>query len=477
VRRAIVALFALAAAMTVVDLARSEFVQPSKQLLDLRVGYCAGAAVDAHRDPYRVEPVRSCEHEHPAPLIARTPNLVMPWVSPGYDLLPFAVLAHLPFDAAAFVFTLAGLAALIAATVLIARTTTTPLVYVCAALGFSAALPSLALGQTVSFELLAIAATAAALRAGRQSLAGACAAATCIEPHVGLFTCVAVGVLVPGARVALAAAIAALGALAIASTGLPIQVAYVLRDLPLQAAAQVAYPEQFSLAYALSYAGLPARAALAAGALSTLVLLVLSVGLAWRLRERNAAFAVYLPAAGALVGGTYVHLTQIALAVPAALLMFNAADSARVRALAASALVLLAVPWPYPATFKQLLPAALLVVGLLVWYVSAGSVRRTLGAAALCWLMLLSIESVPTGPPPIIVVARAAAGELATIPAAESTRAPQTPEPLRFAVKLATWAGLLALLLSAAALARRPLRARGTEGATRRPAGAFTSPL
>ena len=101
------------------------------------------------------------------------------------------------------------------------------------------------------------------------------------------------------ARVALAAAIAALGALAIASTGLPIQVAYVLRDLPLQAAAQVAYPEQFSLAYALSYAGLPARAALAAGALSTLVLLVLSVGLAWRLRERNAAFAVYLPAAGA----------------------------------------------------------------------------------------------------------------------------------------------------------------------------------
>jgi uncharacterized membrane protein YhaH (DUF805 family) len=251
----------------------------------------------------------------------------------------------------------------------------------------------------------------------------------------------------------------------------------VLRDLPLQAAAQVAYPEQFSLAHALSYAGLPARAALAAGALSTLVLLVLSVGLAWRLRERNAAFAVYLPAAGALIGGTYVHLTQIALAVPAALLTFRAADSARVRALAASALVLLAVPWPYPATFKQLLPAALLVVGLLVWYVSAGSVRRTLGAAALCWLMLLSIESVPTGPPPIIVVARAAAGELATIPAAESTRAPQTPEPLRFAVKLATWAGLLALLLSAAALARRPLRARGTEGATRRPAGAFTSPL
>lgn len=459
-RALIAALFAAIAVLAVFDLGRSEFVQLQKQLLDFRVGYCAGAALDAHRDPYLVEPIRSCEHAHPAPVIARTPDVVMPWVSPGYDLLPFAILARLPFDAAALAFVLTTIAALAGSAVLVARTTDTPLVYASAALVLSAAFVSLALGQTVPFELLAVAATAAALRARRAQLAGACAAATCIEPHVGLFTCIAIGVLVPGARITLGAAIAALAALAIATTGFWVQLAYVLRDLPLQAAAQAAYPGQYSLTYALSYAGLPQKAALAAGALSTLVMILASVVLARRLRERNVASIAYLPAACAVVGGTYVHLNQIALAVPAALLLVHIADSARVRAAAASSLVLLAVPWPYPATFKLLLPAALLVIGLLAWYLSAGSVRRTLAAVAACWLIMVPIENQPSGPPPVISAARGAPGELAAIAGAALTRAPQRREPVQFAVKLVTWFGLLALVSSAAVLARHPFGER-----------------
>jgi hypothetical protein len=423
--------------------------------LDFRVSYCAGAAVDARADAYRVEPIRSCEHAHPTPLLARTPNLVLAWVLPGYDLAPLAALARLPFDAAAVVYVLALCAALAGAVVLIARTTGAPPAMTSAALVLSAGLPSLVLGQVVPFELLAVAATAAALRARRERLAGALAALTCIEPHVGLFVCAALAYAVAGARLTIAAGLAVLALLAVAVTGLEAQITYVLQDLPLQALSEVTSKEQFSLAYVLSYAGLPVRAALAAGAVSTLAMLVVATILARRARVRGDAYVVYLPAAAAIVGGTYVHLAQVALAIPAALLALRDADSPRLRGAIAFAIVLLAIPWPYPATLKQLLPAALLIVGVLTWYLTRGSIVRTLAAAACCWLVLIPIENHLTGPPPVLALAARPAGELATVSGAEATHAESTRDPFHFAVKVATWSGLLLLTGSSMLLAAR----------------------
>ena len=457
-RALMVVLLVATASIALIDLSRTELVRPADQLLDFRVSYCAGAAVDAHADPYRVEPIRSCEHAHPIPLLARTPNLVLAWVLPGYDIAPLAALARLPFGVAAATYVLALCAALAGCAVLIARTTGTPLAYTSAALVLSAGLPSLVLGQIVPFELLALAATAAALQARRERLAGALGALTCIEPHVGLFVCVALAIAVPGARLSMAAAIAGLAALAVAVTGFAAQVTYVLQDLPLQALSEVTSKEQFSLAYVLSYAGLPVRSALAVGAASTVAMLFLATVLARLDRNRDVAYVVYLPAAAAIVGGTYVHLAQVALAIPAALLAVRDADSPRVRTAAAFALVLLAIPWPYPAILKQLLPAALLIVGVLTWYLTRGSMVRTLAAAACCWLVLIPIENHTTGPPPALTLARRPASELATISGAEATHAESTRDPVHFAVKIATWAGLLALMGSSAAVAARPAR-------------------
>ena len=64
--------------------------------------YCAGAAVKEHRDPYLVEPMRSCERQI-APS-TEPDGYVEPAPLPGYALVPFALLAMLPAKAAAWVF-------------------------------------------------------------------------------------------------------------------------------------------------------------------------------------------------------------------------------------------------------------------------------------------------------------------------------------------------------------------------------------
>ena len=91
-------------ALGVRDFVRSAVWPLDRQMLDFRVFYCGGRAVDEGADPYRIEPARACEHEYPDRLLGRSRNLVLPYVLPGYDSIPFGLLAELPFPTAKHVF-------------------------------------------------------------------------------------------------------------------------------------------------------------------------------------------------------------------------------------------------------------------------------------------------------------------------------------------------------------------------------------
>jgi hypothetical protein len=184
-------------------------------------------------------------------------------------------------------------------------------------------------------------------------------------------------------------------------------------------------------------------------------------------RTRDVVYAAYLPAGLALVGGVYVHLAQMSLAIPAVLLILRDAKTNGMRTTAAIALVLLAIPWPYPATFKQLLPATLLLVGMLAWHLSGSSLRAALAAVALCWLALFPIENHPVAFSHGVAIARAPDDAFATISAGAALRTTIVRDPALIVVKLATWAGLLALLGAASALALQPRGARSVDAAAR----------
>jgi hypothetical protein len=455
--RVVLVLLALAAGLH--DLSRSAYFPLQHSVLDLRVFYCGGRVASAGGDPYAIEPLRSCEHAVPNALLRRSPNLVLPYVLPGYDLPPLEALARLPFDAGVTLFAACALAALAGSIALIARATGIDALTTTAALAIAFSFPGIVFGQTACFELLALAATGWALARGHDRWAGVLAATTAVEPHVGLFTVVAVGALVPRARLTLAAALAVFGAVAVAATSVPEQLFYLGRELGEHAYAEVRFDEQDSLAFALTLARVPDRVALAIGALSTLVLLIAAIPFSRTCARfgRREAIA-FLPAAFSVTGGTFVHLTQEPLAIPAALVLLRLARTRTAALLAGSAVVLLAVPWPFVAAQKQLLVLSLLCAGITTWYVSRRAWRPTLATVAACATLLWFLENhlprdegvpqVPRFPPgtPVDVAWRAATDQMSA------------HDPARVALKIPTWAGLLAIVGAAASLRTRSPR-------------------
>jgi hypothetical protein len=437
------------------DLARSDFIPLQRQMLDFRVAYCAGVAVDTRADPYRIEPARTCQHRYPAGPLVRSPNLVMPFVSPGYVAATMGAFAALPFPLAAVLFETLTLVAIALSIALLARTLRVPLLTAAAAILLSQ-FPTLTLGQFTGFELLALMATAAALAAGRDVLAGVLAAGTLIEPHVGIFVVLALGAWVPRARVALVLSALASLAIAIAATSWSEQLTNLRLNLPAQAVASLHSQDQYGFSYLLALAGLPDRAALGLGTASTVVLFVLAIACA-RATERagQRAGIALVPAALSVTGGAYIHLTQIALAVPAALLLVKLAPTRLGRMLAGSALVLLAIPWFYPAMVKGLLAFALVTCAILIWYLTKGSIRATACAVVACGLTLWFAENHLPPAEPVPIVRAWPADALVEDEWREFIDGSSGRSAFYIAAKLPTWIGLLALAGSGVILVRR----------------------
>lgn len=290
---------------------------------DFPAFYCAGKALLAHADPYALEPLRSCEHAlpHGSDLPSQ---YVTPAPLPPYALDLFALLAQLPYRIAAWVaFAALALASLLLALAL-GRVTRIPSGAIACALLLSAALASVVYGQIPPLVTLFVVLCGVALLRGDDAAASVCAALATIEPHVGLPVAVSLFFLRPGTRawlLGLGVAFAAAGALAVTPHG---WVEYVTSVLPSHARAELLAVDQFSLSHVLARAGLPDRIALLAGSLSYLLTLALGV-VAARIASRrlDAAAIAYVPAATALLAGTFVHEIQLVAALPIAFLCIS----------------------------------------------------------------------------------------------------------------------------------------------------------
>ncbi len=446
-RGAIAVLLALGLGIGVRDVARSWFFPLKSQQLDLRVVYCAGQGASAGANPYALEPIRTCEHTVATRPLRDSPNLAMPFTLPGYDI-PFAELfARFSIDGATVAYTALSLLALAVGIVLVARALDAGIVPVLTGLALSVGFPSVPLGQLGTFELLAVAASGWALARGHDRWAGVFAATALFEPHIGAFVVVAVAALVPRARATLVLCCAGLAVAAVAFSSLREQIAYATQYLPGQAYASLHGIEQYSLSYVATLLGASDRVALAIGTASTLLLLIVSVLVARAcvaLGERAAI--AFIPAAFATIGGTYMHLTQVALAVPAVLLFVRVAPNRLAAAFASAGFVLLAVPWPFPAQTKQLLVISLLWVGLATWHVTRGKLRIVLATVAVCWLLMLWSENHLPPAETVPVVPRYPAGTPISVEYRNVVDQVARVQPFELLVKVPTWCGLLAAL-------------------------------
>ncbi len=356
---------------------------PKSLFINFDAFYCGGAALDHGADPYRAEPLGSCERApKPLGLYANPwPSLALPAPLPPYALALFGLLARLPYGPAAAIWALAGLTALGLAAVGLTRLTgLSPGVSV-AAVALSVGYAAFPVGQVMPVVFAAVVLSAQAMARGDDRRAALLAPLAMLEPHVGLPCCLGLFMWRPRTRPILLAAAGACLAIGIAAAGPALSFEYLAAVLPAHALAEAGNVAQLSTTYVAQRFGASPQAAVYAGELWYAAMVALGVWLGPKLARRTnrPAFIGLIPPAFAVIGGPFIHVVQVAVALPAALLLWQAAPARR-RVLGI-AIILLAIPWVRFETLGALFPvlAAIVIAVLVVELVAKSPISLAVG--------------------------------------------------------------------------------------------------
>ena len=306
--------------------------------MDFNAFYCGSRILAAGENPYRYEPLRSCEHEH---RWFAKPNDVVAAPLPPYALRLLTPIALLPYPQAGFLWFLLLLASALLVIWAILELTGLSIIVVGASMAIAVLLQSLPTGALAPIPLALLCLAAVALTRERWNAAAALLGVACIEPHVAAPAALAAFVLVRELRVRLAVVGATLVALSLLPHGTALNFEYLTRVLPQQARFELGSIVQFGLSSMLHNLGVPDNAALAIGSVQYALFIPLGIWLAARLRRQIPAAVVLVPIALAVTGGPYIHLTQIAAVLPLAFVVASRSSSP----LAWAGVALLTLPW------------------------------------------------------------------------------------------------------------------------------------
>jgi hypothetical protein len=296
---------------------------------------------------------------------------------------------------------------------------------------------------------------------------------TFVEPQFGIAVVLALLVWVPRTRVVLLAASAMLVIVSISHLGLSQSLEYVTRVLPAQAAGEIPFRLQYGLPWLLYFFGFDETLALRYATIEyavTLGLGVLVAGFVAKRLDAPEAIAAF-PAAAVVVGGPYLHISDIALAVPFAFVLV--ARAPKLRAVGWCILAIFAVPWQ-TLEIHSLAVAGATALAIVAFASTAGRpwlLRLTIPAFALA--LFWAFPGALTGYVPNVGVRPAAAaepsaadessGDLAASRRGAAIR--RHPEAIAmtwrvFAEKAPLWSGLVILtlggLLARGARSERP---------------------
>ncbi len=436
-------------------------------LTDFRAYYCAASIQREGGEPYFAMPIHTCEASTPSPFHGRKRDITVPAPYPPYALALLAPLTFMPFTAAAIVWWFALVAAVALASAALASLCKQPFLVGYAAFALSLGLTSFSEGNVMPLSVAAITAAALLCRRGQFVASAALLAFAMIEPNIALPAAMGFFIAFRKARVPLSIFALMLIAISILAGGVTHNMQYLTVVLPAHALSEVSRDNQYSLSTIVAALGASDPAAVTAGSISYAVMVILGVAVGLRLSRRfvDGAFAVLVPTAFALVGGTFVHTEAMAAAVPAALLIYTRAPEYRAWAFFGGVL-LLTVPWMFAVSVVMLLAP----VFPIAYLTSALWSRKRVQMATVALASLVGI---------VVLFAIAFATRHAVTPA--HVRPAIDPRLAEYAwrdfvlkgstnrlamwlLRLPTWAGLL----STAALAVTLSRSRSDERSTLR---------
>lgn len=441
----------------------------SLRATDFRAFYCAARVAREGQDPYLGAPLERCEtHDAgtPEPVPGST-TLLDPAPQPGYDFALMEPLALLPFFPAAVLWNALLAGCIILSAWLLRGLTGAPFLIPLAAFAIVLGYQTLPYGQLSPIPIVAMCLAAYFLQAQRFAAAGIAAAFAMFVPQLGAPLCGALVLWQPNTRLALVATGALLAGLSLLALGFDVNVHYLAAALPAQQVAALDDPSQYSLTWLLHQFHASDAAALRVGSASYLVLLVLSIASAGRLARTlglGPALALFPPAACTLLG-PYIHIQQVAIALPFAI--YAATKAARYRAIASLVVLVLALDWP-AMKYLRLNALELLVIITLIAFAMRGLplVRRStmlLSTVALYALFAFAAHRLPATE---VFPHRAGSTTSALRYGADlaSTQMLVSREQGAWrdaswqmaAGKLPTWLALIALIWLGVRLARRP---------------------
>lgn len=334
---------------------------------DLLPFYCGGAAVAAGRDPYLAEPLRTCEHANSA-AVDNGRAYVVPDPLPAYDQAFFAAASRVDFLWLRRIWYALEIAAFAATVVLLARVTGAGALVVASALVLADFWCSSLLGQLVPFSVLGLVLVAWGLGAASVATADPAAGASLrafavgagivlamVEPHLGLPAALAVALWGGRFRIPAIAGLAFLAVVSLLAVPLSVVLEYVTRVAPAHVLSEVNNQDQYGTAYAFHRLGASEHLATTLASVTYGVFLVVAMVVARGVaRVYGGAMLPLAATAFVLVGTPFLHLPQLAAALPAALLL-----AARSRSRGAGAIVaLLSVPWLDFSNVLKVLPVA-----------------------------------------------------------------------------------------------------------------------
>lgn len=365
---------------------------------DLAAFYCAALAARHGMDPYKTASLEACQQDRayrPGGLTFEK-NGVNPAPLPTYDFALFAPLTYLPYRTAGLLWIAILIAANFAGSFVLAKLTRLPFGLIAAILAVTDGLLCYTFGQEEPIELLAIVAAALLLRTDRPQTAAAVASLALIEPHVGLPIVAALALWRPAMRLTLATCAAAFAVVALLLSGLATNVEYFSRVLPVHAFAEIPVWFQYSLTSMLYTLGVPGVLALRIASIQYALTCALGIALAGPLAKRIGSPALVLfPAACAVVGGPFIHITQISSAIPFAI--YVAAFVPEYRVLGWIATVLVALQLNVSSTATHVF-AIVVTVGAAIYALAPRPfpVRVAVGVAAFALYLGLSTLSIRT---------------------------------------------------------------------------------
>jgi hypothetical protein len=435
---------------------------------DFGAFYCAGKVVLQHGDPYRVEPLLDCERRSGV-LAASGDSTVIPVPLPGYDFVPLAALATFPIRVAVMILAALLLAATATVAYCLTRMTPLPLIAAFAIAFMGLTYAAAPLGQISPLTAAALAAGALLLRVGKQRCGAFAASASLLQPHIGVPVVAATFLFVPRARLVIGASLAAALVAAITAVGIHGVLEYP-SVLSIHARSELNAPIQYSLTWLVHALGASGEAALLTGTLSYVILSAISLIVLAGSGQRavTTGAAILLPAAFAVLGGTFVHNTEIAIALLAAIVLVRPTPVLLSPMLPAALLTVSF--WSTQHTTPTALPSlllALIAVGCVVFYlarplgiraVTKGTLTDAVLILGLIMLMLAVRPNHGPGPPTPVDIMRASGiahepNAFASLEAVHVRDAEaqfdRTPLSYYLLLKLPTWCGVvMALWLS-----------------------------